>query len=484
MDDFSKPRENCGLCVGRTLHDTYNFISDLQHRGRDAAGIAAVGQDRIDVLKWAGEVKSFDKDDLHCIFDGNYHTFIAHVRYRTKGNNDSESLLRSAHPITIGGEEERRNDHVIIRDCNAVIAHNGQVSDMYFRGIAEDELKANIDTEKLLRLYLQNGIRGLVRSVPGAYTLVIADKRCMDVMAARDKTGIKPGFLGFKDTKYILASEDIAFQKNGGIAVEEMTPGTVYFFSPDGAYSTERVEEPVSRKCFFEWNYIANASSNLNGVSVLALRKKLGERLAEEFPVDDADFVSFVPRCPEPAARSYATARRIPFIKIFYKRKAQRAFQGPAAKEREDSIKANLYLIPRIDKKIRGRKIIVIDDSTIRGNNSLYARHLLYDVAGVAEAHLLNYTPEIGIIGDDGIPRGCEFGVDMPPEENEEHKFIARNRNVDEISKIIGMPVRFISRQGMLDVFRSFGIAEESLCSFCIGGKHPFEGLEKRVFGV
>src|SRR3989344_9645239 len=126
---------NCGVAIGRTLHDVYNLINSLQHRGRDAAGIAAVGDDRIDVLKWAGEVESFDKDDLHCIFDGNYHTFIAHVRYRTRGNNDSESLLRSAHPIAIGGEEERRNDHIIIRNSDAVIAHNGQVNDRYFSEI-------------------------------------------------------------------------------------------------------------------------------------------------------------------------------------------------------------------------------------------------------------------------------------------------------------------------------------------------------------
>ena len=130
------------------------------------------------------------------------------------------------------------------------------------------------------------------------------------------------------------------------------------------------------------------------------------------------------------------------------------------------------------------KRIVVIDDSTIRGNNAAHVRKLLYEDAGVKEAILLNYTPQVGIIGEDGIARGCNLGVDMPPEENEEHKFIARNRNVEQISTEIGMPVRFISVEGMLDVFRSFGISEKELCTFCIGGRHPLNDLESLVLGV
>lgn len=476
---------NCGLVVARTLHDAYNFIESLQHRGRDAVGIAAVGDDRIDVLKWVGGVKSFDKTDLHRLFDDNYHTFLAHVRYATRGNKDGNSLIRSAHPVVIGGEEHRRKDHLIIRGCDAVAVHNGQVADKYFEGVELTGLKGDGDTEKLLRLYQKIGIKELVRRVPGAYTLVIADRRCRDVMAVRDRTGIRPGVLGFKDTKYAAASEDIVFQENGGIAVEEMTPGVIYYFSPDGRYSTEKVIEPTFRRCFFEWNYLTSAYSNLNGVNVLALRRKLGEKLAEEFNLDGIDLVTFVPRCPEPAARSYAAALGLPFKDdVFYKRNAQRSFLGPDARERKNSIEENLHLKDGMRNVICGKNIIVIDDSTIRGNNAKYVRKLLYEDAGVREAFLLNYTPQVGIIGDDGAARGCESGVDMPLEENPEHKFIARNRTIEQISTEIGMPAQFISVKGMFDVFKSFGIPEKELCTFCIGGRHPLADLETRVFGV
>jgi glutamine phosphoribosylpyrophosphate amidotransferase len=103
----------------------------------------------------------------------------------------------------------------------------------------------------------------------------------------------------------------------------------------------------------------------------------------------------------------------------------------------------------------------------------------------VKEAVLLSYTPPIGIIGSDGVPRGCMFGVDMPPVENEDHKFIARdgmrNRTIDEISKLIGMRVMYLSVEGMLEVFEELGMPRENLCTYCIGGEHPFNGLEKRV---
>ena len=474
-------KHNCGICVGRSLHDTYNFIESLQHRGRDATGIAAISDDRIDVLKWIGDVKSFDKGDLQHIFDKDYHTFMAHVRYATRGEKDPDSLLREAHPIVIGGEQERRNDHLIIRDCDYACVHNGQVDEKYLQMSNGTNLQTETDTEKLLHFYKKNGIGGVLSSVPGAFTIAIADKRSKDIIAARDINGIKPGFLGFKDKKYVLASEDIAFQKNGAVVVEEMIPGTAYYLSPDGNYSSENFENPKNKKCFFEHNYIANVNSSLDGISVRALRKRLGEKLAEEINLPEIDFVSFLPRCPEPAARSFAAETNSEFLPIFYKRKAQRSFQGPNDSERKSSIKGNLHLRPGIEKVIRGKNLVVIDDSTIRGTNSSWVRHLLYDIAGVSKAYLLNYTPQIGIVPEDGIPRGCEFGVDMPPEESENHKFIARGKSLEEISNQIGMPVRYISKEGMVDVFESFGIKNEDLCTYCIGGEHPFENLENKV---
>ena len=120
--------------------------------------------------------------------------------------------------------------------------------------------------------------------------------------------------------------------------------------------------------------------------------------------------------------------------------------------------------------ELKGKTVIVIDDSTVRGNNSKHTRNLLYDEAKVKKAYLVNFTPPIGIIPNDNIPRGCEYGVDMPPTDD----FIARNRSIEEISEKIGMPVTYISSEGMLKAYKSLGIKSKNLCTFCIGGEKPF----------
>ena len=288
----------------------------------------------------------------------------------------------------------------------------------------------------------------------------------------RDRTGIKPGVLGFRDGKHAAASEDIVFKENKGEFIQDLEPGTVYYFAPNGSYRKEKVVDPNPRYCFFEWNYIAHQDSVLNGVSVRRIRELLGEKLAEEFSDLEADLVTYLPRCPEPAARSFARKLGLPFNYVFYKMRAERAFMGSTVSERQASIQQNLYLLPD-NEKLKGKRVICIDDSLIRGNNSKRERELLYN-AGVEKVYHLNYTPPIGIIGQDGKPRGCLFGVDMPPDDN----FIARGRNLEEIEKEMGMPVRYISVEGMLEVFRKKGIPPENLCTYCIGGPHPFEDLE------
>lgn len=458
---------NCGIVVTHSLHDAYNFTKSLQHRGRDCAGIAGVRDKGIDVLKWIGEVNRFDTKNLHDIFSGKYDYFLGHVRYATSGRKDK--VLEDSHPVVIGGIEERRGDHVVIRDAKMASVMNGNVEDKYFGGETFDELRTGLDTEKFLHFYSRYGEKGVLRKIPGAYTAAIADVRKKDVLVLRDRAGIRPGVLGMKDGKCVVASEEIAFMDNGANLVEELKFGSVYYLARDGSYESERVAEGNPQSCFFDGNYVSHVLSSLNGVMVRTLRQELGKRLAEEYPLRDLDFVTFLPRCPEPAAISYAEAIGKPLIPVFYKPRAERSFQGLNSEERTSSISKNLWLIPGIEKKLDGLEGVCIDDSTIRGNNSKWAARS-FKMAGINIAHLLNYTPKIGIIGLDGKKRGCMWGVDMPLDDN----FVARGRNDDEISEIIGMSVRFLSLEGMLAGFESLGIKRGDLCTFCIGGKHPF----------
>ena len=460
---------NCGFCLTHTLSNVYDFITLLQHRGRDATGIAAIGDNRIDVLKWLGPVSRFDRVNLHQIFPSSqYHTYFAHVRYPTRGNGDN--LLQYAHPQVIGGNIKNFSSHVIIRDCEMVMVHNGTINEKYLTSVPKKDLKTTCDTEALLHLYKRLGARGLMEAVPGSYTLALADRGLKDVVVMRDRFAMKPGVLGLMDGKYCAASEDNAIRENHGSIVEDLNPGSIYYFSPFGAVKKEKIITPNSIKhCFFCWNYIADSDSNLDKLSVTTLRRTLGEKLAEEFHPSDADFVTYIPRCPKIAAQSYSERTGIPFIELFYKMRGERSFQGSNALERKESIQRNLFLLDNMTDQISGKNVIVVDDSTIRGNASKLALDLLKS-AGVGKMWLANYTPMIGITGEDGVPRGCEFGVDMPPNDN----FVARGRTLEEISKVIGTETFFLSVQGSEKAYASVGMPAKDLCTYCIGGKHPF----------
>ncbi|MDO8656955.1 MAG: hypothetical protein Q7K45_06995, partial [Nanoarchaeota archaeon] len=371
----------------------------LQHRGREAAGIAGIADERIDVAKWIGKVTKFDLDlnELHRLFPpANYHTFFGHVRYATQGRKDK--ILEDAHPHTKGGKIEHRGNHILILDCDAAIAHNGQVNEEYLRGINKKQLQTGCDTEALLHYYLQFGEKELVRTIPGAYTAVIADKQRKDTLVLRDRTGIMPGVLGEKDGKIVIASEDIAFRKNGAELLEDLIPGTIYYLDALGGSRKEKIVDSEHRLCRFQYNYIGHPDSVIQGSSVRRVRQLLGEQCAQEFPFTDVDVVTYIPRCPKDAAWSYASVLGLSFIPLFYKRDTERSFQGSTQDERKQSIEENLYLYEHCDKNIRGKTVLALEDSTVRGNVAKRVKYLL-EQAGAKEIRILNYTPPLGIIG-------------------------------------------------------------------------------------
>lgn len=479
-------QDKCGIAVGHTFHDVYSFGESVQHRGREVCGFFAIG-DTIDVIKFKGLIKKVDLVDMHEIFptSKHYHTYGVHVRYATRGREDN--LLEDAHPHVIGGKYYTRGDHIIIRNCDAVAIHNGQVNleDI----VGSQRAKNECDTKLLLEYYWQHGSHKLMQTFPGSFTMVIADKRRKEVIFMRDRYGITPGCLGLKDGKYCGASEDIALRKNGAKFVEDLEPGSIYYLADNGGYRREKVVLPTKiSNCFFQYNYVCDADSIVDGVSITAVRRQLGIQLAREYPILNADIISPIPRCPEVASRGFAEAleKEHCFRRIFYKLNSERAFQGTTKQERDISIKKNLFLNPEIEPYLDGAVIVLIDDSTIRGNNSRHAIRLVKD-AGAKEVYLLNYTPKIGIIGQDGTKYGCMWGVDMPPSDdfivrtkikNAEDIIEERNATEEEINSRIGANVKFLSMQGMLAGFEHCGIKPGRLCSFCTGGCHPFKEIQ------
>jgi len=465
---------NCGVVVTHTLHDAYAFISSLGHRGRDATGIAAIGDDRIDVVKWLGPASKFSKEDLQSIFPADrYHTYLAHNRYKTRGAEGS--VLIEAHPHTIGGKRIDRERHSLITDCDAVGVHNGQINDEYLQSVDLDGLLTSCDSEAFLHLFARLGAQETLKQVPGAYVFAGAIKGDREVVVMRDRTGIKPACIGVKDGKTYVASESVAFTKNGGGSVRDMPPGSICYILPEGGSREKQVVDPERQSCFFEHAYVASPDSLIDGILVNLFRERMGEKLAKRFNPDDAKFVTDVPHCPRSAAEAYARSTGKEYLRIFYKMDKERSFQGATNGDRAKSIASNLNLIPWIEEKIRGEGVIVIDDSIVRGNVIENGVVPLLNEAGVGHKYFFSYTPKIGIVGADGMDRGCEFGVDMPANENDDHSFLARGLSTEEISAKVGMDVRYLSVEDMNDVYRSLGKNPDDLCTFCIGGRHPFE---------
>lgn len=473
---------NCGLALAHTLHDLYSMMEALEHRGQEAAGVGAIGNSSIDVLKWIGGLRKFKKDDLHRLFPSNgYHAFIGHVRYSTSGKKDPNEILLGAHPHTIGGTVINRGSHMLIRGCEKAMVQNGNVDISSLEGIIQSELKTGCDTEALLHYYAQQGARNILRKIPGAYTLIIADKSRREIMVMRDPTGIRVGVLGRKGEKYCVASEDIAIRKNGGTPQGDLSPGAIYYFDANGQIRKNqiidgRTVEKNLAHCMFEYLYLADPESVVNGVSVRRVREMLGLQLAKEY-FSKIDVVTYVPRSPEAAAKRYAEELGVPCIEVFYKPNAERSFIQGTDEARVAVMRENFFLLPAAMEKIAGKRLIVIDDSIVRGTVVRRVQELLFTEARVASAELLSYTPPIGIIGDDGIPRGCLDGVDMPPTD----KFITRidgdsprNATEDEINFRAGMPVKFLSRAGLNSVFEKVGLPPANLCMYCIGGKAPY----------
>ncbi len=466
-------QSKCGLCVAHSLHDAYSFIKDLQHRGREAFGIAAIGHGNIDVLKLRGVVSDAKLQNLLTIFPADkYHLYMAHVRYATKGREDK--ILEDAHPHCIGGNLVDYGNHLHIRNCEAVAVHNGQAD---LSDILRKDGSDICDTKVLLDFYKRRNELELMRRVKGSFLLAIADKDRDEVIVMRDRFGIKPGYMCEKDGKVCIASEDTAIKFNGGEPTgRDLTPGTIYYISPNGRSRKVNVLNPRRKNCFFEWNYIANVASIIEGIPVLRVRSELGRSLAKEFAPKDLEILTYLPECPRVAAEAYAEELGIKMEDIFYKLKGERAFQGTTKKDRKDSIRKNLYVYPDKVSVLKGKTVGVIDDSTIRGNNSAHAKELLQSF-GAEKIYFMNYTPKIGVIGNDGLARGCLFGVDMPPEDD----FVVRtedgrrNRTDAEINNSLGMDVYFLSRAGMFSAFERAGIKRTNLCSYCIGGNHPFK---------
>jgi len=454
IDD--SPREACGvfgICAREVdvARQSFFALYALQHRGQESAGIATCDGRIANLYKGMGLVSQvFNEDNLYPLRG---HMAIAHNRYSTTGS----SKLRNAQPYLI---------ETALGPLG--IAHNGNMTnspqlrrDLLQRGVG---LSSSSDSEMITQLLAgapgeswEERLQDFMRQARGAYSLTILTRNA--VYAIRDPWGFRPLCIGkMNGDGWVAASESCALGTVGAEYVREVKPGEIVRLDTDGMHAIQGVR-PAERTalCIFEYIYFARPDSLLGGQSVHRVRRQLGEQLAREHPVD-ADMVMGVPDSATAHAIGYASEAGISYGEGLMKnRYIGRTFIQPDDRLRQRGVALKYNPLP---DSLKGKRIILVDDSIVRGNTSGPIVRLLRQ-AGAAEIHMRVASPP--------LMYPCFMGVDMATRE----ELIAANKSVDEIASYIEADsLAYLSIPGMEEAINH---PLEGHCAACFSGDYPLD---------
>jgi amidophosphoribosyltransferase len=454
--DDDKPREACGLFGAFDHPDAaklcYFGLYALQHRGQESAGIAVVDNGVIDEYKGMGLVPDvFDMD----ILDGlSGRAAIGHVRYSTTGS----SVVANAQPLVV---RHRNRAYAVAHNGNLVNAHHikRELEDM------GSIFQTTMDSEVFLHLFVRNlqlgfeeALKASVAQMKGAFSMIVLTSRG-EMIGIKDPHGFRPLCLGKLNGSYILASETCALDLVQAEFVRELDPGEIVVISDQGVKSI-RTNTPNRRAfCIFEFIYFARPDSTFFGHNVYLTRKAHGRRLAEESPVD-ADLVMPFPDSGVYAALGYSEASGIPFetgmIRNHY---VGRTFIQPTQSMRDFGVRVKLNPIKEL---LKGKDIIIIEDSIIRGTTAKTRVNALREL-GVKRVHLRVSGPA------HRFP--CHYGIDF----STKGELIAARMSVDELCQHLGLDsLSYLSLEGLLS---STGIDNpaDHFCKACFDGCYPVQ---------
>ena len=321
-----------------------------------------------------------------------------------------------------------------------------------------------IARERLNSKTVEEAVGRAMKKIKGAYSLIIMSPR--KLIGARDPFGFRPLCIGKRDNSYVLASETCALDTIGATFVRDVEPGEIVTISPEKGIESDKsmcIPKEQHARCVFEYIYFARPDSFVDGMSVYNSRILAGRYLAIDSPVD-ADLVVGVPESGNCAALGYAMESGIPYGQAFVKNSyVGRTFIKPGQKNRESSVQVKLNALR---DAVEGRRVIMIDDSIVRGTTSDRIVRMLWE-AGAKEVHMRVSSPP--------FLWPCYFGTDIPARD----QLIAYNRSVDEICKIIGA-----DSLGYLKEERLSQIVEgREICSGCFTGKYPLDPPEEDIRG-
>ncbi len=459
---MSGPRHYCGVVGINSEHGVVARLQKalmiIQHRGQDSAGVSVFDSTSINTAKGAGLVQTaLPRDSISGITG---RVGIGHVRYATTGGKGATN----AQPITM-----------TTAFGNIALAHNGDLTNYeklkavylaqgaVFQTDSDTELIINILSRKISSDQDPiKAIKATMAEIDGAYALtLLINGRLFGI---RDPLGIRPLILGKLPDGYAVVSESSAIYALGGEIVRDVEPGEIVEICRDGYTSYHATKKCAHAFCFFEWVYFARPDSIIDGREVYDVRRSVGRVLAREHPVD-VDLVMPIPDSGRAHAIGYSLESGIPYEEGFMKNRfAERTFILPDQAERERAVSDKM--IP-IKSTVCGKKILIIDDSIVRGTTLKKLINMLRG-AGAKEVHVC--------IGSPPIIAPCFYGIDMKNRD----QFIANKHTVEEIRKIIGADsLGYLSIEGLVE---AVGIPASDLCLACVNGKYPtkIEGEEYR----
>lgn len=448
LDGF---REECAV-FGIWNHEeasrmTYLSLYAMQHRGQESAGIVTLDETQHLIHKGLGLVGDVFSDDELKRLKGR--AGIGHTRYSTTGQN----LLANAQPFTA----ELLRGPVAVAHNGNVVNHKSLKSKLRATGAI---FQGTSDTEIFLHLLSKNQdipiIEALKQALPmveGAFSLVILTQK--KLIALRDPWGFRPLCIGKLDDSWVVASETCAFDLIGAQYVRDVEPGEIVSMDEEGLHSTFYAKKETKAQCVFEHVYFARPDSKVFGLSVYESRRNLGKILAKESPVD-ADLVIPVPDSGVPAAIGYSQESGIPFeFGIIRNHYVGRTFIQPSQGIRDFGVKIKLNPQSEI---LRGKRVIVIDDSLVRGTTSKKIINLIRS-SGAKEIHFRIASPP--------TVNPCYYGVDTPQKD----QLIASYRSQKEIQDFVGADsLAYLSMNGL---YQAVNGNDKKFCAACFGEKYP-----------
>ncbi len=449
--DEDKPRHECGV-FGIINHPeasrlTYLGLYALQHRGQESAGIVSSDGERHYRHKGMGLVADvFHEAELDRLVGT---AAVGHVRYSTSGSSSLQNAQPVAGDLALGP---------------VAVAHNGNLvnalelrSELLSRGAV---FSSTSDTEVLLHLIgstfaetLEDGIGAAMRRVSGAFSMAVLYRERL--FGIRDPKGFRPFCIGRMKDTWILASETCALDIIDAQYVRDVEPGEIVELSAEGIKSYRFAERQPLAQCVFEYIYFAKPDSLIYGHPVYAVRKRIGEQLSLECPVE-ADMVIPIPDSSNVAALGYAQASGIPYeIGIIRNHYVGRTFIEPQQTIRDFGAKIKHNPLPGL---LEGKRLVVVDDSIVRGTTTRKIVKMLRR-AGAKEIHLRISSPM--------VMNPCFYGIDIPTRT----ELIAANSTLDEIRRHLRVDtLHYLSIEGL---HKAAGAAGGGYCDACFSGNYP-----------